>query len=111
MFGTAGDRADAAVLVEHARAAGGAFFRPDASFLEDADEGRIETRVNGLIGVTLGNGLNARAAAKRKNSVVSLYRVGRLFEKDVVALTFYGQFLDFKRQALSILPPFATRKR
>ncbi len=41
--------------VEHARAAGGAFFRPDASFFEDADKGRIEARVNGFAGITLGN--------------------------------------------------------
>jgi hypothetical protein len=41
--------------VKHARAAGGAFFRPDASFFEDADKGRIKARVNGFAGITLGN--------------------------------------------------------
>ena len=54
-FGTAGNGADTAILVKHARAAGGAFFRPDASFFEDADKGRIKARVNGFAGITLGN--------------------------------------------------------
>ena len=102
VFGTASDRADAAVFVEYARAAGGAFFRPDASFLEYADEGRIEARVNWLIGVTFGEGLNTGAATKRKNRVISLYGIGRLFKEDVVALTLYGQLLDFKGQTFQL---------
>jgi hypothetical protein len=75
--------------VKHTRSAGGAFFRPDASFFEDADKGRIKARVNGLISVTLGNGLDTRTAANGKNSVVSLYRLGCLLDKDVIALALY----------------------
>jgi hypothetical protein len=86
--------------VEHTRSAGGTFFRPDASFLKDTYESRIKARVNGLIAETLRNSLNASTAAKRKNRVISLYRVGCLLDKDVVALALYGQFLDFKGQSL-----------
>jgi hypothetical protein len=41
--------------VQRTFAAGGAFFSPDASFFEYADEIRIKTRIYGLVGVTFGN--------------------------------------------------------
>jgi hypothetical protein len=90
VFGAASNRAYAAVFVKHARTAGGAFFGPDASFLEYAYESGIKTRVNGLIRITLCKRLYARTTAERQNSVVSLNGFGCLLEENIVALALYG---------------------
>jgi len=91
-----GDGADAAVQMQHAFATGGAFFRPDAPFLQDADERGVESGVNRFVAVTLGDGLHAGAAADGQHGVVALDGIGGLFQEDVVALAFDGEFLDFQ---------------
>ena len=48
--------------MQHALAAGGAFFRPDSPFLQNADEGGVEAGINGFAGETLGDGLHAGTA-------------------------------------------------
>jgi len=99
VFGTAGDGTNPAVLVEHTRATGCAFLRPDSSFLQDADERRVQTGINRFAGVTLRQGLNTGTATQGKNGIVVLDGIGRLLEKDVVALAFDRRFFDFKREA------------
>jgi len=93
------DGTDATIQMQHAFAAGGAFFRPDAPFLQNADERGVEAGVNGFVAVTLGDGLHAGAAADGQHGVVSLDGFGGLFEEDVVALAFDGEFLDFQGAA------------
>jgi hypothetical protein len=44
-LGAPGHRTDAAVKMQHALAAGGAFFRPDAPFLQNADERTLSRRI------------------------------------------------------------------
>ncbi len=95
-----GDRADAAVLMENAFAAGDAFFRPGGPLFEDADERRVESRVDRFV-IPLGNRLDPGAAAQRKDDIVSLDRLGRLFDEDVVALPFDGQLFDLEARGSS----------
>lgn len=92
----AGDRADAAVEMEHARSAGSAFFRPDAPLFQNADEGGVEGRVNRFVHKTFGQCLHAGTAAQRQHGVSLPGRLGGLFEENVVALAFYGELLDRK---------------
>jgi hypothetical protein len=47
------DDAGAAVFVQHAGTAHGAFLRPNASFFENAKKSRIEAGINGFASVTL----------------------------------------------------------
>jgi hypothetical protein len=74
--------------MQHAGAARGAFFRPDATFFEDAYESCIKTGVNRLMAIAFGNGLNAGAAAERKDSIISFDRLGGGLNENVVALAF-----------------------
>jgi len=99
MLCASGYGADAAVLMEDAAPAGDAFLRPGGPFFEDADEFRIETGINRFV-VPLGQGLHAGAASQRKNDVISLDRLGGLFQEDVVALAFERQFLQFQTEIL-----------
>lgn len=92
----AGDRADAAVEMEHARAAGSAFFRPDAPLFQNADEGGVEARVNRFVGKTFGQRLHAGAAAQRQHGIGLPGRLGGLLEENVVALAFDGELLDLQ---------------
>jgi hypothetical protein len=69
-----GDRADAAVFVEEALAAGDALFRPGGPFFEDADEGRVKPRVDRFV-IPFGDRLDPGAAAERQDDVVPLYRL------------------------------------
>ncbi len=99
MLGTACDRANAAVKVQHALAASGAFLRPDTAFLENADERRVDAGINRLAAVALRERLDTRPAAERKYRVIPLKGLGGLLEEDVVALAFDGQFFNFQRNA------------
>lgn len=90
----AGDRADTAVEMEHTRAAGRAFFRPDAPFFQNADECGVEARVNRFVHKTFGQRLHAGSAAQRQHGVSLPGRLGGLLEENVVALAFYGELLD-----------------
>jgi len=98
-LGASGDGANAAVEMQHTLAAGRAFFRPDTPFFQNADERSVEARVNGFVAVTLGDGLHAGTATDGQHGVVSLDGFGGLFQEDVVALAFDGQFLDFQGAA------------
>ena len=98
-LGAPGDGTDAAVEMQHTFAAGRAFFRPDSPFLQDADEGGVEARINWFAGETLGDGLHSSTAADGQHGVVSLDGFGGLFEEDVVALAFDGEFFDFQGAA------------
>jgi hypothetical protein len=51
------DGADAAVEMQHAFAAGGAFFRPDTPFLQNTNERGVEAGINGFAGETKHPGL------------------------------------------------------
>jgi hypothetical protein len=95
VLGTAGNRANAAILVKHTRATCRAFFRPNTPLLKDTNESRIKSRINRLAAITLGKGLDTCTATQRKNSFIPLYRIGGLLKKNVVTLTFYGQFFNF----------------
>jgi len=99
VFRTSGYGADAAVFVEYALAAGHAFFRPGCPLFENTDELRIEAGINRLV-ISFGNGLNPGAASQGKNDIVSVDRVRRLFDKNVVALPFNRQFLDLEAKII-----------
>ena len=86
--------------MQHALAAGGAFFRPHAPFLQNADERGVESGINRFAVETFRQGLHARAAAERQHGVGVLDRLGGLFEEDVVALAFDGEFLDLEGAVL-----------
>ena len=99
-LGAPGDGTNSAVEMQHALAAGGAFFRPHAAFLQNADERGVESGINRFAVESFRQGLHPRAAAERQHGVGVLDRLGGLFEEDVVALAFDGEFLDLEGAVL-----------
>ena len=90
----AGDRADPEVLAEAAIAAAGAFLGPDALRFKNADELRVEARIHGFSGKTLGQRLDARAAAERTDRVVVAHALRKHVDERVFALALDGAFVQ-----------------
>jgi hypothetical protein len=84
------DGTDTAVLMQNAFSAGDTFLRPGGPLFEDADERRVESRIDRLV-VPLGDRLDPGAASQRKDDVVSFDRFRCLLDEDVVALPFDRQ--------------------
>ena len=109
MFCTSCYGAYAAVFMENAFTAGYAFFCPGGPFLKNADELRIKAGINRFV-ISLGNRLHPCTAAKRKDDIISVDRLGRLFYKDVIALPLNRELFNFKREVLQPRS-YAQRRR
>ena len=64
--------------MENAFTTGDAFFCPGGPFLENTDKLPINACINRFV-LSLGHRLDAGAASKRKNDIISFDRIGRLF--------------------------------
>jgi hypothetical protein len=96
MFGTTCNRADTAILMQYAGAAGSAFLGPEAPFFKNTDKGRIEAGVNGLFTIPFRYRLNTRAATKRENGIVPCNDFRGRLDKHIITLTFDGEFFNLK---------------
>jgi hypothetical protein len=86
--------------MKYAGATCGTFLGPYSSFFQYAEKFGIQSRVDRFIGIAFCDSLNTGTASEREYDINLLDCFGGLFDEDIVALTFYGHFIDFQIQTL-----------